>query len=136
MKEKVRSQGAEVLAEGVGYRTWAPGHDRIDVVVYDTGGEVARTVSLGKEAGGYFSAVDSKGRAGDHYKYRFNGQEWPDPASRSNPDGVHGAAEVIDPRDFSWHDEAWVGPSLADLVIYELHIGTFPERNRAARPSR
>ncbi len=125
MKEKVRSQGAEVLTEGVGYRTWAPGHDRVDVVVYDAGGKVARTISLGKEADGYFSAVDSKGRAGDRYKYRFNGQEWPDPASRSNPEGVHGAAEVIDPCDFSWHDEGWVGPSLTDLVIYELHIGTF-----------
>ncbi|MGI8431180.1 MAG: malto-oligosyltrehalose trehalohydrolase [Chthoniobacterales bacterium] len=125
MKEKERSQGAEVRAAGVLYRTWAPGHDRVDVVLYDARGEVARTVSLGKEADGYFSAVDPEGRAGDRYKYRFNGQEWPDPASRSNPDGVHGAAVVIDPRDFSWHDEAWVGPPLADLVIYELHLGTF-----------
>jgi maltooligosyltrehalose trehalohydrolase len=38
---------------------------------------------------------------------------------------VHGAATVIDPRDFAWHDEGWTAPPVAELVIYELHIGTF-----------
>jgi maltooligosyltrehalose trehalohydrolase len=55
----------------------------------------------------------------------LSGKTWPDPASHFNPDGVHGAAQVIDPNDFNWHDARWIPPPLSELVIYELHIGTF-----------
>ena len=128
MEGSGRSQGAEVLAEGgVRYRTWAPGQSAVEVELYDQGGTPLRKLSLGKESGGYFSATDSAGRAGDRYKYRFGGNAWPDPASRSNPDGVHGAAEVIDPRAFSWTDDDWKSPALEELVIYELHVGTFTD---------
>ncbi|NJL94913.1 MAG: malto-oligosyltrehalose trehalohydrolase, partial [Anaerolineae bacterium] len=48
----------------------------------------------------------------------------PDPASRSQPEGVHGPSEVIDPA-FGWTDEHWQAPSLRNSVIYELHVGTF-----------
>ncbi len=67
----------------------------------------------------------SAGRAGDRYFYRFEGRDWPDPASRFNPDGVHGPAQVIDPRDYEWQDGAWRAPAFAGRVLYELHIGTF-----------
>ncbi len=120
-----RSQGAEVAPDGVRYRTWAPGHESLAVVIYDPAGHEQRVVSLGKETGGYFAALDGAGRAGDRYKYRFDGKEWPDPASRFNPEGVHGVSEVIDPADFAWHDEGWQAPAVAELVIYEVHIGTF-----------
>ncbi len=114
-----------MLEGGVCYRTWAPGKENLEVVIYEGDGAVARTLPLGKEETGYFSTVDPDGRAGDRYKYRFDGQEWPDPASRSNPDGVHGAAAVIDPQTFAWSDQRFTCPPLSDLVIYELHIGTF-----------
>ena len=65
------------------------------------------------------------GEVGDRYKYRFDGSDWPDPASRFNPEGVHGPSQVIDPHDYGWRDEGWVAPTLSDLVIYELHVGTF-----------
>ncbi len=142
MKEVWRSQGAEVVAGGVRYRTWAPGKAEVAAVIYSARGAVERTVSLGKETEGYFSGLDPAGRAGDRYKYRFNGGDWPDPASRFNPDGVHGAAQVIDPDDFTWSDQAWNAPLVSELVIYELHIGTFtPEGTfraaiEQARPSR
>jgi maltooligosyltrehalose trehalohydrolase len=48
-----------------------------------------------------------------------------DPASRFQPDGVHGPSRVIDPSAFRWSDAGWSPPSLADLVLYELHVGTF-----------
>ena len=50
---------------------------------------------------------------------------YPDPASRSQPQGVHGPSEVIDPEAFRWTDGTWPGVALPDLVIYELHVGTF-----------
>ncbi len=125
MNLSLRSQGADLLPEGgVRYRTWAPGKE-VAVVVTSAAGAERREFSLGEESGGYRSAIDREGRAGDRYKYRFDGNEWPDPASRFNPEGVHGPAEVIDPRDYTWADEGWVAPPLAELVIYELHVGTF-----------
>ncbi len=120
-----RSQGADILSEGgVRYRTWAPGKN-VAVVVSSAAGREVREVSLGKESGGYRSVLDPLGRAGDRYKYRFDGNDWPDPASRFNPDGVHGEAEVVDPGEYTWGDVGWNAPPLSELVIYELHTGTF-----------
>lgn len=114
-----------MVTSGARYRTWAPGKPAAAAVISNAQGEARRTLSLNKEADGYFSALDPEGRAGDRYQYQFDGRAWPDPASRFNPDGVHGAAQVIDPSDFAWHDEAWSAPPVSDLVIYELHVGTF-----------
>ncbi len=107
------------------YRTWAPGKKAVEAVVRSGPGEAPRIVSLGREDDGYFCGIDSAGQAGDRYKFRLDGQEFPDPASRFNPDGVHAAAQVIDPDDYAWQDGKWRPLPLAELVIYELHIGTF-----------
>src|SRR4030095_15224725 len=49
----------------------------------------------------------------------------PDPASRHQPEGVHGTSVVVDGAGAVWTDQAFPGPALADLVFYELHVGTF-----------
>jgi len=65
-------------------------------------------------------------RAGDRYAYSLDGREpLPDPASRFQPDGVHGWSEVVDPRPFRWTDGGWRGLDAGRAVIYELHVGTF-----------
>ncbi len=107
------------------YRTWAPGKEKVEAVIFDPAGREERVVSLGKEPNGYFSAIDPDGRSGDRYKYRIGESDWPDPAARFNPDGVHGAGEVIDPNDYKWGDGGWSPPRVSELIIYELHIGTF-----------
>ncbi len=64
---------------------------------------------------------------GDRYSYRLeDGALKPDPASRFQPSGVHEASEVID-ATFEWHDASWHCPTPEDLVVYELHVGTFTE---------
>ncbi len=64
--------------------------------------------------------------AGQHYSFRLdNLPPRPDPASRFQPLGVHGPSEVVDPATFSWTDSGWRGTPLAELVVYELHVGTF-----------
>jgi maltooligosyltrehalose trehalohydrolase len=64
--------------------------------------------------------------AGDRYSFRLeDGALRPDPASRFQPDGVHGPSQVVDPSDFSWGDDIWAGPDVRSLVLYELHVGTF-----------
>jgi len=74
---------------------------------------------------GYFTVQDSEGRPGDLYKYSFGGDAaFPDPASRYQPQGVHGPSMVV-ANDFQWTDKDWKRLSLSDLTIYELHIGAF-----------
>ncbi|MEP6810233.1 MAG: malto-oligosyltrehalose trehalohydrolase [Chthoniobacterales bacterium] len=121
----LRSQGAELTAGGVRYRIWSE-HDRGEVLIVDQAGSVRRTLPLIAEDVGYFSAHDPAGRAGDLYQYRFGkNSAWPDPASRWQPEGVHGPSMVIDPAAFIWHDQQWQAPPFSRLVIYELHVGTF-----------
>src|SRR3954471_5583982 len=119
-----RSQGAELTAKGVRYRTWCK-HNQVRVAILDDGDRVCRTIVLDRDEDGYFSGLDPAGKAGDRYKYRFGeSQLWPDPASRFQPAGVHGPSMVVDPQ-FSWSDERRVCPQFSDLVIYEMHVGAF-----------
>jgi maltooligosyltrehalose trehalohydrolase len=68
------------------------------------------------------------GGAGMQYRLAIDGVDTvPDPCSRFQPHGVRGASEVVDPAAFAWTDTAWPGFALDDLVVYELHVGTFSE---------
>jgi maltooligosyltrehalose trehalohydrolase len=74
---------------------------------------------------GYFRAVIERVTAGTLYRYRLDHKnERPDPASRYQPQGVHGPSGVIDNR-FGWTDSSWIAPPLEEYVLYELHVGTF-----------
>src|SRR5438270_4400103 len=120
--------GLEPLSEGgVHFRVWAPRCRELAVEI-----EGLAPVSLTAEAGGYFSGRVREARAGMRYRLRPDrGDEaWPDPASRFQPDGPHGASEIIDPGAFHWTDAAWRGRRREELVIYEMHIGPFtPDGN-------
>lgn len=60
------------------------------------------------------------------YLFRLDGEvTCPDPASLSQPAGVHGPSAVVDLTAYRWHDEGWTGIQLANMIIYELHVGTF-----------
>ncbi|HLO09782.1 MAG TPA: malto-oligosyltrehalose trehalohydrolase, partial [Desulfobacteria bacterium] len=48
-----------------------------------------------------------------------------DPASRFQPQGVHGPSMVIDPDAFSWVGLEWRGIPLSSYILYELHVGTY-----------
>jgi maltooligosyltrehalose trehalohydrolase len=114
-------QGAEVLDEGVHFRVWAPQRSRIEVVLDGAG-----IFALQREADGYFSGLVHDARPGMRYRYRLDGDTlYPDPASRSQPEGPHGPSEVVDPRAFRWTDQRWRGLRLEGQVFYEMHIGTF-----------
>lgn len=63
---------------------------------------------------------------GTNYYYRLeNAIDRPDPASNFQPEGVHGASQVIDHNLFQWEDENWRGLPIEEMIIYELHVGTF-----------
>jgi len=119
-----RSIGAELVAGGVSYRVWAPGKQRVEVVIESAEG---RSVQLQRDDAGYFSGVDASGAVGDLYRFRLDGGDalYPDPASRYQPEGPHGPSQVIDATAFEWTDAAWQGVQIRGQVVYEMHFGTF-----------
>jgi maltooligosyltrehalose trehalohydrolase len=75
---------------------------------------------------GYWETTVSNIGVGTRYQYILHEKLYrPDPASRFQPDGVHGPSEVVDTSAFTWTDQEWKGLPLADYIIYELHPGTF-----------
>ncbi|MFO1058725.1 MAG: malto-oligosyltrehalose trehalohydrolase [Dongiaceae bacterium] len=124
--------GAEPVAGGVAFRVWAPERRRVEVVIED--GSAPRVERLAPEPGGYFAATVAGAAAGQRYRYRLDGEgPLPDPASRFQPEGPHGASEIVDPMAFMWTDARWGGPAPRKAVAYELHVGTFtPEGTWAA----
>ncbi len=121
--------GAEVVASGgVHFRVWATRHRSVEVILRSGPGE-GRTVSLDREAEGYFSGLVPEAGVGTRYLFRLggsNGLARPDPASRFQPEGLDGPSEVVDPSAFRWTDGDWPGlRSPEGQVLYELHVGTF-----------
>ena len=112
--------GAEVLEDGkTRFSLWAPAAGTADLVLEDD------VIPMSRNGNGTFSLTTEAG-AGARYRFRIDGgQEVPDPASRSQPDDVHGASEVVDPGSFTWRDEHWEGRPWEEVVLYELHVGTF-----------
>jgi maltooligosyltrehalose trehalohydrolase len=79
-----------------------------------------------RSQGDVFEAIATETRAGADYSYIIDDEkERPDPVSRWQPHGVHGPSRVVDPNEFAWTDADWKGIPLKDLIIYELHVGTF-----------
>src|SRR5258706_7414731 len=108
---------------GTSFRVWAPRPKRVELLIVTAGGE--RPVAMRDAGGGWLEARVEGVRAGARYCYLLDGgRRRPDPASRSQPDGVHAASDVVDARKFVWKHQA---PSrrFGEWVIYELHVGTF-----------
>ncbi len=115
--------GAVVGPHETSFRVWAPRPVGVELVRYTSAGE--RFHALQQE-GEYWSGAISGVHAGDRYRFRLEGLgDFPDPCSRSQPEGVHGPSEVVAPGDFAWSDSGWSPPLVADLAIYECHVGTF-----------
>lgn len=120
------SVGATYVGEGTLFRVWAPEAARVEVVIERRRGATPEIHSLEKADCGVHSATVSGIGPGALYAYCVDGHgPYPDPASRYQPDGVHGRSQVIDPAAFTWTDLDWKGLELEDTVLYELHIGTF-----------
>jgi malto-oligosyltrehalose trehalohydrolase len=120
--------GAEIADGGVRFRLWAPRARSVELLLghaSDVGDSSSIELAMRPEPGGWWSLTTAKAAPGARYRYIVDGSAFPDPASRLQPDGVHGASAVVDPADYGWHDDDWCGRPWEELVIYELHIGTF-----------
>ena len=123
--------GAEAAGGQARFRLWAPSAARVELAL--ASGNATAYVPMQPLGEGWFESL-SAAAPGTRYRFRIDGGlEVPDPASRFNPDDVHGPSVVVDPGDFEWTDGEWHGRPWEEVVLYELHVGTFtPEGTYAA----
>lgn len=117
--------GAEVQEDGrVRFRLWAPAATQVDLCLEEEAGETL--LPLAAEPSGWLGLTTDKAGSESLYRYRIHGElRIPDPASRFQPEDVHGPSQVIDPNSWHWTDADWRGRPWEEAVIYELHVGTF-----------
>jgi maltooligosyltrehalose trehalohydrolase len=117
--------GADLLPDRqVRFRLWGPAATQVNLCILDE--NEARYLSMPRITNGWFELITSHTAAGTRYRFQIDGRmEIPDPASRFQPDDVHGASEVVDPLSFAWHDETWRNRPWEEAVVYELHVGAF-----------
>lgn len=121
---------------GVTFRVWAPFADAVSVVGsfndWDEGGH-----PLQEEGDGYWATHVADAKPGDEYKYAIrSGKDLMyrlDPYGRQATNSVGNS--VIDDPTFDWgDDESFKIPPWNELVIYEMHIGTFNPDQKDGRP--
>ena len=106
------------------WRVWAPKAEHAALILGQ--GETAQSLPMEAEPRGYFAVRAPLPEPGSRYAYALDGGPIrPDPASRWQPDGIHGSSAVWFPERFSWDEAGWKGIDRAALVFYELHVGTF-----------
>ncbi len=121
-----RTLGARPLDDGrAEFRVWAPRAQTLRLRV------AGREYELDRAGYGVYEGVVSA-RTGDDYVYVVDGRELPDPASRWQPDGLRGPSRLFDARDLPGANDRFATPPLEDLVIYELHVGTFSDEGTFA----
>ena len=121
-REQEMKFGTQITADGVRFRLWAPGTKAVSVKLY----EPPQIVVMESQPRDWFEAEVEGVGAGARYRFVLeDGTEVPDPASRFQPEDVHGPSEVVDPLAFAWTDIGWRGRPWEEAVCYELHVGTF-----------
>ena len=115
--------GAEVQPDGkLRFRLFGPAVDSIQLKLADR----AEPIPMQRGADGFHEIVTDEAGPGSLYTFVLpDGTSVPDPASRFQPQDVHGPSEVIAPARHLWRDTQWTGNPWRETVLYELHIGTF-----------
>jgi maltooligosyltrehalose trehalohydrolase len=110
-----RPLGARAVSDDLTeFRVWAPRAESISLRL--SGAELELS-----DAGYGVHEVLAPARPGDDYWFVVNGRRFPDPCSRWQPKGLRGPSRVVEVSP----GEPFAAPAPAELVIYELHIGTF-----------
>jgi maltooligosyltrehalose trehalohydrolase len=124
IKELKMKIGSNYLGNGrCEFTVWAPTRDEVAVQIVSPS---PRLLPMQKDEWGYFKVVAEDIEPGTLYFYKLSGElDRPDPASHSQPNDVHGPSEVVDHSKMNWTDAGWSGIPLEEMILYELHVGTF-----------
>ena len=114
-----RQFGPLITDNGVKFRLWAPGANRVDLLL-------DRAIAMPRDNDGWYSVHVPQAVAGRRYKFRIDDDvDVPDPASAFQPDDVFEPGEVIDHSAYPWRAVDWRGRPWQEAIILEAHIGTF-----------
>ena len=118
--------GASCCEQGIKFRLWAPAALKVDVHLQRSEGPLR--LPMERSLSDWYELTTDIAVVGDRYFFQIDGsRNVPDPASRYQPQDVHGPSEVIDPSKFYWKETNWQGRPWEEAVIYELHVGSFTE---------
>ena len=124
----LQSTGSSAKEPLTRFRVWAPLAKRVKLKIVHRDGARESVLDwhrMRPDGDGFFS-IEIKAAAGTLYRYKIDENPGrPDPRSRFQPFGVHGPSQVVDSDTYQWQDNDWQGVSKRDLVIYELHLGSF-----------
>ncbi|HEY9783942.1 MAG TPA: malto-oligosyltrehalose trehalohydrolase [Candidatus Obscuribacterales bacterium] len=118
--------GTSLLDTGeIRFRIWAPSAKKVELCLYQDNGNCC-LFPMEADDSREFTHTSDSARIGCRYHFKIDDDLLvPDPASRYQPEDVHGPSEVIDPSRFKWTDGDWKGRPWEEAIIYELHVGTF-----------
>ncbi len=115
--------GAHYLSDGrCEFSVWAPNLESVAVQIVSPQEQL---LPMQKDEWGYWKTTAQDVEPGTLYFYQLNGDNRPDPASHFQPKDVHEASSVVDHSQMQWSDANWSGIPLEEMIIYELHVGTF-----------
>jgi maltooligosyltrehalose trehalohydrolase len=113
--------GTEIVDGGARFRLWAPAQGKVSLLT-----ESGATIPMHKADRGWFEVTTDAAIPGQGYQFVLaDGMRVPDPASRAQIGDVHGMSRLVDPRSYEWQTPDWTGRPWQEVVIYELHTGTF-----------
>ena len=119
--------GAIVFDGGVAFRVWAPFASQVHVAGTFNRWDVFAN-PLASEGNGYWSVEVAGASNGDQYRYVLGDNTKSPLHWRSDPrSGCIGEHEnsLICAEPFDWQTDSYRMPSWDELVIYELHLGSY-----------
>jgi 1,4-alpha-glucan branching enzyme len=119
--------GATCYPEGVFYRVWAPHAESVSVIGSFNNWDETKN-PLHAEENGLWGALIENSKEGDEYKFLLRTPSGD--LHRNDPYALKvtnsaGNCVVYNHASFDWQDVSFQIPSWHELVIYELHVGTF-----------
>jgi len=118
--------GAALRKRGVDFRLWAPDAASVALEWQNTPDDAWQGMPMRARPEGWFACRVREAGAGTRYRFALSDAlRVPDPASRYNPEDVHGPSQVVDPEAYAWQHGDWAGRPWDEAVVYELHVGTF-----------
>ncbi len=101
---------------------WAPSAEKVECLLLKNNNKIPFL----QDDYGYWKMDTELLQDGDRYRLLVDGENLPDPASRAQPEGVHGPSAAVD-LAYAWTDKHYMPPTQRELIIYELHVGTFSD---------
>lgn len=118
---KKRNVGVNFINDEAEAIVWAPKAGHVSLVINE-----ALPIAMHPAEHGYWKINTHLLKPGDRYTFQLDdGTAYPDPASLSQPEGVHKPSQAIEIANFPWTDSHWKNLPLSDYIFYELHVGTF-----------